>query len=255
MSLSLVDISPKYVAGLFKYAPEQDGDRKAIPTDAKLRPAEGASSCRPSKLQTFLFESNDNPDGSDGHGVFVKFNGEPDAEFYGAYVGDELFENGDNEPGSAWTYIMQYTFLHHARKDAEAGQKWINTDAYGSVQQFNGIPPQAYSDNDHLKHMLGLVVGKETSRKSVTDLSNADLKKTFDLAHESPVMVIPKKGSKFLDSSRIWIASKKVEKRSEIWEFFNPIDKKKGKKELSLQQIKDSAASIVFIKDHSSLNE
>lgn len=255
---------------MFKYTPDQqDAETKTVPLKAKLRPAEGEGSCQPRAFETFHLEANNGDSDSEsdfsGKDIYVEFRGEPEFQFLGAYIGNELYEKGDNDPSSAWVYILQYSFLHHARQDAEAGHKWINTDprgseqslrgiqsqgydASGSVQEFNQLEPQKY---DNLKHMLGLVVGKETSWKPVANLSEDELRKTLDSASKSPVLVIPKASSKGLDASRLWIPSSKVANKVR---FFNPIEKDKGVKELSIDEFRESAESIVFIKDHSALD-
>jgi hypothetical protein len=254
---------------MFKYTPDEDAESKVIPSKAKLRPAEGEGNCRPRAFETFHLETNngdgDSESDSSGKDIYVEFRGEPESQFVGAYVGNELYEKGDNDPGSAWVYILQYTFLTHARKDAEAGHKWINTDPSGSEQSLRGIQPQGYDPSgavqefnqlapqkyNHLKHMLGLVVGKETSWKPVTDLSDGELMKTLDSASKSPVLIIPKESSKGLDANRLWIAANKVANKVQL---FNPIEKDKGVKELSIDEFKESAESIVSIKDHSAMD-
>lgn len=255
MYRSLVKISPQYVAELFRY-----GENELVPAKAKLRPEEGQSGCQPSAFQTFLFEDSDASPDSDSKvtdsDIYVDFRGSS-TEYHGSYVGNELYENGDNAANSAWVYIFQTTMLDSAREDAKAGRKWKNTDNNtdnsGLVQEFNGIQPQEYTN---LGYMLKLVTGRETLQKKISDLTDDDLKKSLDAARESPVLIIPKATNKGrLDGSRIWIATVKAALQAERWTLFNPVEKKKGIEEYTLTEIKELGESIVFFNDHSPLDD
>jgi hypothetical protein len=251
MYCSLVTISPQYVAGLFRY-----GENELVPAKAKLRPEEGQNGCQPSAFQTFLFKDSDAATDVDSkvtvNDIFVDFRGSS-TQYHGAYIGKELYDHGDNAAHSAWVYIFQTTMLGSARSDAEAGRKWKDTDSDGLVQEFNGILPQDYTN---LGHMLKLVTGQEAAQEKISDLMDDDLEKIMDAAHKSPVLIIPKATSNGrLDGGRIWIGWTKAPNYADKWTLFNPIEKKKGKGEYTLAEIKELGETIVFLSDHSPLED
>lgn len=256
----MVNASPEYVAGIFQYSDHSGEDNGRVPPKAVLRSTSADTGCRPSTVHSFQFEDTDSDDqGGTDADITVDFRGSDDNNHFGGYLGNELYDNGDNAPHSAWVYILQNTMLYNAQLDATAGNQWSNTmnssknaelDAGQNVQSFFGAVPQMYS---HLGKMLGLVTGQETSQEEISGLSDGEIKEILDAAFESPVMIIPKESNKErLDGYRIWIASKKVANQDK-WSFFNPVEKEKAVVELDLAEVKSLGEQIIFTTDHRAL--
>jgi hypothetical protein len=256
-----VSASPEYVASLFKYLYQDEQQTKEYP----LAPSTAMISdsvdgnCQPFPREGFAFQGSGGDKEKETNSIQVEFLGykmvDEEMAYYGpSYEYNDLFSDhyGDNAHHSAWMSIFQQTMLAFGQRDIEIGggraKMWPNLG--GKVTQaFIGSPAQDYKN---LGRMLQLVTNQPATQDLVKNMSDDELRKILDATPKSPVLVIPEKSNRVekLDGHRIWVPSKES---SDEWSFINPLDKEKNKVTLKLNEFKDLAEEIAYLKDHKAL--
>jgi hypothetical protein len=118
-----------------------------------------------------------------------------------------------------------------------------------STQAFIKPSAQKYTN---LGRMLELVTGEAGGQNRIDRMSDNEIREILDAAPKSPVLVIPKasNAAQKLDGRRIWIASREA---SGEWSFINPLEKEKARITLKMDEFKELAEEIAYLKDHKAL--